>query len=79
VRDVVMNDAREFIAFLAREVRKAQEAGDLDPAADPDQIAFELDALGAAANQHYQLMRDPVVFDRAERAITERLDALSAA
>ncbi len=43
---------------------------------DADQVAFELDALGAAANQHFQLMRDPAVFDRAERAIAARLDAL---
>jgi hypothetical protein len=76
VRDVVRDDAREFIAFLTREVRKAQEAGDLDPHVDADQVAFELDALGAAANQHFQLMRDPAAFDRAARAIAARLDAL---
>ena len=77
VREAVLEDAREFIAFLAREVRKAQEAGDLDPAADPDQVAFELDALGVAAHQHYQLMHDPAAFDRAARAIHARLDALA--
>ena len=70
-------DAREFLAFLTREVRKAQEAGDLDPAVEPEQIAFELDALGAAAHQHFQLTHDPAVFDRAERAMTARLDALA--
>jgi AcrR family transcriptional regulator len=75
VRDVVMDDAREFIAFLAREVKKAQEAGDLDPAIDPDQLAFELDAVGAAANQHFQLMQDEKVFERAATAIRTRLDA----
>ena len=75
VRDVVMQDAREFIAFLTREVGKAQEAGEIDPAIDPEQLAFELDALGAAANQHFQLMHDPVAFQRAATAITTRLDA----
>lgn len=78
VRDIVMQDAREFIAFLTREVRKAQEAGDLKRDVDADQIAFELDALGAAANQIYQLMRDPSAFDRAWTAIVSRLDALQA-
>jgi hypothetical protein len=34
-----------------REVRKAQEAGDLDASVEAEQIAFELDALGAAAHQ----------------------------
>jgi AcrR family transcriptional regulator len=77
VRQVVTDDAREFLAFLTREVRKAQEAGDLDASVEPEQIAFELDALGAAAHQQFQLVHDPVVFDRAERAMTARLDALA--
>ncbi len=76
VREVVAADAREFLAFLTREVRKAQEAGDLDPGVEPEQVAFELDALGAAANGHFQLTRDPAAFERAARAITARLDAL---
>ena len=75
VREVVMQDAREFIAFLEREVKKAQEAGELDPAIDAEQLAFELDALGAAANQHYQLMHDDEVFRRAATAIRSRLEA----
>jgi AcrR family transcriptional regulator len=77
VRKVVAEDAREFLAFLTREVRKAQEAGDLDTSVDAEQIAFELDALGAAAHQQFQLMHDPAVFDRAERAIAARFDALA--
>ena len=77
VRDVVLEDTRQFVALLAREVRKAQEAGDLDPAADPDQIAFELDALGTAAHQHFQLWHDPASFDRARTAIRVRLDGLT--
>jgi AcrR family transcriptional regulator len=77
VRQVVTEDAREFLAFLTREVRKAQEAGGLDPSVEAEQIAFELDALGAAAHQQFQLVHDPAVFDRAERAMTARLDALA--
>ena len=60
-----------------REVRKAQEAGDLDPAVEPEQLAFELDALGAAANGQFQLMQDPAVFDRAESAIRARLESVA--
>ncbi|HEX2125128.1 MAG TPA: FAD-dependent oxidoreductase [Thermoleophilaceae bacterium] len=74
---MVTEDAREFLAFLTREVQKAQEAGDLDPSVEAEQIAFELDALGAAAHQQFQLVHDPVVFDRAARAMTARLDALA--
>ena len=77
VRATVLEDTRQFLDFLVREVRKAQEAGDLDPAADPEQVAFELDALGAAAHQHFQLTHDPAAFDRAARAIHARLEALT--
>ena len=59
VREVIAEDVRQFLALLAREVRKAQEAGDLDPAVDPEQLAFELDAFGGAANHQFQFMRDP--------------------
>jgi hypothetical protein len=75
VRAMVVDDVRAFQDFLAREIRKAQEAGDLDPSVDPDQLAFELDALGSAANHQYQLMRDERAFDRAKAAIRARLDA----
>ncbi|MEA2135264.1 MAG: hypothetical protein QOC68_3173 [Solirubrobacteraceae bacterium] len=34
-----------------------------------------LDALGAASNQQFQLMHDPVVFDRAATAVRARLDS----
>lgn len=77
VREVVTEDARQFIGFLTREVAKAQEAGELDPGVEAAQIAFELDALGAAAHQHYQLMDDPAVFDRAAKAIESRLRSLA--
>ena len=76
VREVVTEDVRQFLGFLTREVRKAQAAGDLDPAIEPEQLAFELDALGAAANQQFQLMQDPAVFDRAEAAIRTRLESV---
>ena len=77
VRKVVTEDAREFIALIVREVRKAQEVGDLDPEVDPEQLAFELDALGAAANAQFQLLEDPAAFDRAESAIRTRLDSVA--
>jgi len=78
VRAVVTQGVREFQELLAREVRKAQEAGDLDPSVDPDQLAFELDALGSAANHQFQLFRDPKAFDVARAAIRSRLDSVSA-
>jgi len=78
VREVVTEDVRQFLGLLTREVRKGQEAGDLDPSVDPEQLAFELDALGAAAHQQFQLMQDPAAFDRAATAIRTRLDSVAA-
>jgi AcrR family transcriptional regulator len=77
VREVVIEDVHQFLGLLAREVRKAQEAGDLDPAVEPEQLAFELDALGSAANQQFQLLHDAAIFDRAAAAMRARLDALA--
>jgi AcrR family transcriptional regulator len=77
VREVVTEDVRQFLGFLTREVRKAQEAGDLDPSVEPEQLAFEIDALGAAAHQQFQLLHDPAVFDRAATAIRTRLESVA--
>ena len=77
VRAVVIEDVREFLALLIKEVAKAQEAGDVDPGVDPEQLAFELDALAVAANQRFQLLRDPAAFEHARAAIAARLDALA--
>lgn len=77
VRQVVVEGVRDFQQFLAREVRKAQEAGDLDPAMDPDQLAFELDSLGSGANHQFQLFRDERAFAVAKAAIHSRLDSIS--
>jgi hypothetical protein len=40
-------------------------------------LAFELDALGMAANLHAQLCDDPAVFDRVRASIVARLRALA--
>ena len=78
VREMLTDDVRQFLGLLAREVSKAQEAGDLDPAVDPEQLAFELDAFGGAANHHFQFTRDRAVFDRAAAAMKSRLDLVDA-
>ena len=42
---------------------------------DPEQLAFELDALGIAVNSGWQLHEDHAVFERGHRAIRRRLEA----
>ncbi|MFD3745734.1 TetR/AcrR family transcriptional regulator [Nocardia sp. NPDC058633] len=49
VRDAVVADHDDWLAFLAGEVRKAQAMGELVDL-DPDLLVFELDAIVSAAN-----------------------------
>ncbi|MGV9711627.1 TetR/AcrR family transcriptional regulator [Gordonia sp. NPDC003424] len=49
VRDAIEADRREWLALLEKEIARAQEGGDL-AGRDPHALAFELDAVVAAAN-----------------------------
>ena len=55
--------------MLEREAAVAIEAGDLPADTDPADVAFELNALAAAASYGFQLSRDPEVFARARRSM----------
>ena len=76
VRDAVWADFASWSEILTNRVKSAQALGHLDPEADPEQIAYELDALGGAANVRFQLDRDEAWFERARTAIRARLEAL---
>jgi hypothetical protein len=78
VRDVIGDQFASWSKLVVDMVRSAQRRGQLDPGADPEQVAFELDALGGAPNVRYQFDGDEVGFDRARRAVRDRLDALAA-
>jgi AcrR family transcriptional regulator len=69
LRDEVAHTMRRWLAVLAREGATAIEAGDLAKEADPADVAFQLNALAAAASYGFQLWRDPAVFDRARRSM----------
>jgi AcrR family transcriptional regulator len=77
VRDAVWKDFADWSTILVNRVKSAQAQGHLDPNADPEQVAYELDALGGSANVRFQLDRDPVWFDRAHSAIQARLKELA--
>ncbi len=68
VRRTVAAGLRRWLDLLAREL------GALEGVRDVQQLAFEIDALGTAANYRFQLLGDPAVFDQALAAITTRLD-----
>ena len=48
--------------------------GELQADTDPEQLAFELDALGTAVNAGWQLHENHDVFERGHRAIRRRLE-----
>jgi AcrR family transcriptional regulator len=79
VRDAIMHQFADWSQLLADAVRSAQKAGHLDPDAEAEQVAFELDALCSAANVRYQFDGDPAALERARRASRARIDALAAA
>jgi hypothetical protein len=60
---------------LADHAREAIERGELRPDTEPEQLAFELDALGTAVNSGFQLHDNAQVFERGHRAIRRRLEA----
>jgi hypothetical protein len=55
--------------LLEREAAAAIEAGELPADTDPAAVAFQLNALAAAASYGFQLRRDPEVFARARRSM----------
>jgi AcrR family transcriptional regulator len=59
--------------WLAGLLREAQARGEVDPAVDADQLAFEIDALLHGANAGFTLYRSDEPLERARRAISERL------
>ena len=76
VRDAVAKQMDDWFAALERAVRLAKEEGHLEPDVDPAQLAFELNALFFGANFAYNLRHDEEAFNRAARAIEQRLESI---
>ena len=73
VRDRVASMMGEWLMALEAAIQDAQEAGDLSPQLDSEQLAFEINSMGLGANWAFQLYRDEEAFERARVAIRERL------
>lgn len=67
-RDELVAAMSDWLAFLADSVRGAIERGDLPRKTDPEQLAFELNAIGMAANWHHQLFGGDAAFRAARTA-----------
>jgi AcrR family transcriptional regulator len=77
VRDAILDEFAAWSKLVIDCVKSAQREGHIDPTADPAQVAFELDAIGTAANLRTQIRQDDDGFDRARRAVQGRLEALA--
>jgi AcrR family transcriptional regulator len=73
LRDRVAEVYDGWITLMEGSLRRAQELGQLDRSLDPEQIAFEVNAMLAEANGLFLLRGDPRAFEMARRAIGARL------
>ena len=73
VRDLIAELSRSWLEAIENEGRHAQSLGQLDRRVDTAQLAFELHALGHAANWYYNIFQDKRAFDQARTGILDRL------
>ena len=75
VRDRIERDLADWHALLLGQIRTAKKLGHLRDDVDPQQLLFEIDALGTTASMRHQLTKDDKIYERAEAAIAARLSA----
>ena len=73
VRDRIAEQKQRWMDALVAHVRAAQKRRQVRAEVEPEQLAFELDAMGVLANSLWQLNRDPRAFERARTAVCTRL------
>ena len=73
LRDAVAETMRGWLGVLEREVALAIQAGELPADTEAADVAFQLNALAAAASYGFKLSRDPEVFARARRSMRRAL------
>ena len=76
VRDMIAKMMDEWLAAIEKAIRMARDEGHIDADVDAKQLAFEINSLFFGANFAYQLRGDKKAFERATRAIEQRLEAL---
>lgn len=69
IHDQVEAGQRGWLSLVARQVETAQRNGELDPAVDPQQLAFEVYAPVELANYLFTLFRDPAMIERGQHAV----------
>src|SRR3954447_25096846 len=77
VRDSAMAFSRRWLALLAEQVADAQARGEIDPEADPAQVAFELNSFMVFGDLQFVATADSTALERVRRAVESRLGELS--
>jgi AcrR family transcriptional regulator len=73
VRDALSESRKGWLSILEREVRTAQDQGEIDDAVPADLLAFEIDALLTMGNTACNLAEQPTALRTARRLIDLRL------
>jgi AcrR family transcriptional regulator len=77
VRDAVVEKRGYWVRSLARAIREAQAAGDVQPDVDADQVGWELSCLLVGANGSFVIDGGNTGIERARRAIRDRLERIA--
>ena len=75
VRDAIADCQRQWMTTLERAAADGRDQGELNPACEPEQLAFELEAALLSANWYFHLYSDTTYLERARHAIRHRLVA----
>jgi AcrR family transcriptional regulator len=75
LRDRVAEVYEGWMALIEGCIRRAQALAQLERSIDPEQLAFEINAMLAEANGLFLLRADPRAFEMARRAIRGRLSS----
>jgi AcrR family transcriptional regulator len=73
VRDRAASILGEWFGLHVRAIADAQVEGDIDPAEEPEQLAFELNALLLFANAQFVVSGDAKAIGRARAGVERRL------
>jgi AcrR family transcriptional regulator len=79
VRDVAVQVMHDWLALLERTVQEAQAEGDLDPAVDPAQLAFDVEALLYLANTLFVVVGGLEPIERARASLERRFREVATA
>jgi AcrR family transcriptional regulator len=77
VRDRIAEIMHEWINCITSSVKKAQEAGHLDPKLDATRLAFEFHAIAIGAHWAHQLLEDRQAYSRARMMALEKIRSVA--